>query len=366
MRTAGAWCSGFLVLLFSACELTTLEPSPASVPVRVLSAPVLPPVVDPAVLAAAVRAGVRQPDVNQAVYEVDGFLVALTVEDLASGRPSLVLEPVTGGGPGYLIRGVREGSVYAALGLLDGDVIESINGVPLDGPGQALAALTDSERGVVIQASRAGVSATWDLRFTGGLAWSQIFATRTGAPLPAETVAVAADPVFPDMPSAPAPGGAPEVAGRPRSPGTAASPRPASGSPPSSSSSSPSSSPSPSPSPSPLGTGSPGAIQCAGDGSCSVARRDFDAMVADPNRLLRQVQVSEARGGYKLGGIRSGSQVSQLGFRNGDVLVSVNGTRLDDQLGLLGLYAGLESTRSYNVVYERGGQRQTKNVRLRD
>ena len=89
-------------------------------------------------------------------------------------------------------------------------------------------------------------------------------------------------------------------------------------------------------------------------------------MVADPNRLLRQVQVSEARGGYKLGGIRSGSQVSQLGFRNGDVLVSVNGTRLDDQLGLLGLYAGLESTRSYNVVYERGGQRQTKNVRLRD
>jgi len=334
------------VLLSAACELTTFEPSPASMPVRVLSAPVLPPVVDPAVLAAAVRAGVRQPDVNQAVYEVDAFLVALTVEDLASGRPSLVLEPVTEGGPGYLVRGVREGSVYAALGLLDGDVVESINGVPLDGPGQALAALTDSERGVVIQASRAGVSATRDLRFTGGLAWSQIFATRTGAPLPAETVAVAADPVFPDMPSAPAPGSAPEVAGRPRVAGTAASPRP------SLSSSS--------------GTESPGAIQCAGDGSCSVARRDFDAMVADPNKLLRQVQVSEARGGYKLGGIRSGSQVSQLGFRNGDVLVSVNGTRLDDQLGLLGLYAGLESTRSYNVVYERGGQRHTKSVRLRD
>ncbi len=333
-----------------ACELTTLEPSPASTPARVLSAPVLPPVVDPAVLAAVVRAGVRQPDVNQAVYEVDAFLVALTVQDLSSGRPSVALEPVTGV-PGYMVRGVREGSVYAALGLLDGDVIESINGVPLDAPGQALAALTDSERGVVMQVSRAGVSATRDLRFIGGLAWSQIFATRTGAPLPAETASVVADPVFPDMPSAPVPGSAPEVAGSPRTPG-AASPRSpaAAGSPSSSTSSSPSA----------------GAIQCAGDGSCSVARRDFDAMVADPNKLLRQVQVSEARGGYKLAGIRSGSQVSQLGFRNGDVLVSVNGTRLDDQLGLLGLYAGLEGTRSYNVVYERGGQRQTKSVRLRD
>ena len=326
---------------------------------RVLAAPMLAPVVDPAVLAVAVRAGVRQPDVNQAVYEVDAFLVALTVEDLASGRPSVVLEPVTGGGPGYLVRGVREGSVYAALGLLDGDVIESINGVPLDGPGQALAALTDSERGVVVQASRAGVSATRDLRFTGGLAWSQIFATRTGAPLPAETVAVVADPVFPDMPSAPVPGSAPQVVGGPRASGPAVSPRPG----PSSSSSSSSSSPSSSSSSSSSG---PGAIQCAGDGSCSVTRRDFDAMVADPNKLLRQVRVSESHGGYKLGGIRSGSQVSQLGFRNGDVLVSVNGTRLDDQLGLLSLYAGLEGTRSYNVVYERGGQRQTKSVRLRD
>ena len=81
---------------------------------------------------------------------------------------------------------------------------------------------------------------------------------------------------------------------------------------------------------------------------------------------MRQVSVSEARGGYKLDQIRSGSQVSQLGFRNGDVIISVNGVQLDDSLGLLGLYGGLATTSSYKVVYERAGARRGKVVRLRE
>lgn len=89
-------------------------------------------------------------------------------------------------------------------------------------------------------------------------------------------------------------------------------------------------------------------------------------MVADPNKLLRQVQVSEVNSGYRLSGIRGDSDVSKLGFRNGDVLVAINGTRLDDQLGLLGLYGGLGSTRTYNVSYERGGVRKTRTIRVRD
>jgi S1-C subfamily serine protease len=324
-------------------------------PVKVLSAPVLPPLVDPAVLAAAVRAGVRQPDINQAVYEVDTFLVALTVEDLSSGRPSVTFEPVTEGVPGQLIHGVREGSVYAALGLLDGDIIESINGVPLDGPGQALAGLGEGDRGVVVQVSRAGVSAARELRFVGGLAWSHVLAERTGAPLPAEAPAVIADPVFPDMPSAPAPGAIAEAsAGGPRASGTSSRP----GTTTTPNSTGKSARPEPS--------GASGPIQCGLDGICFVARRDFDAAVADPGKLLRQVSVSEVRGGYKLDGIRSGSQVSQLGFRDGDVVTSVNGVRLDDSLGLLGLYGGLATTSSYKVVYERGGVRRGKVVRLRE
>jgi len=97
-----------------------------------------------------------------------------------------------------------------------------------------------------------------------------------------------------------------------------------------------------------------------------VTRREFDAIVADSDKLSRQVQVSPSGSGYRLSGIRGGSQVSQLGFQNGDVITAVNGTRLDDQLGLLGLYAGLDSTRSYSVTFTRGGARRTKTLRLRD
>jgi type II secretory pathway component PulC len=57
--------------------------------------------------------------------------------------------------------------------------------------------------------------------------------------------------------------------------------------------------------------------------------------------------------------------VAALGFRAGDVIVSVNGARLDDDMAALGLYMGLESTRSYNVTYERNGARASKSIALR-
>ncbi len=341
------------VLWLGACGIEVREPSPASAPVRALPAPSLPPPVDPAVLAAVVRAGVRQRSANESVYEVDAFLAALTVEDLRSGRPSLSVIPALTDGlqSGYQIAGVREGSVYAAIGLLDGDVVEAINGVPLTGPEQAAAALVASERGVVLQISRAEVGQTTELQISGGLAWARLV---PAAPAPAPAEMVPDEPV----PEETVPRGG-TGAGSPVRPGggaAASTPapaaKPAAGKP---AASAPA-----------AGTSTPGAVQCAADGSCSVGREHFDAMVADPNKLLRQVQVSEVNNGYRLSGIRGDSDVSKLGFRNGDVLVAINGTRLDDQLGLLGLYGGLGSTRTYNVSYERGGVRKTRTIRVRD
>ncbi len=341
----GLWLCGVLGVAL-ACE--TREPSPAAVPARVVSiAPALP-LIDPAVLAAAVRDGVRLPDANQGVFEVDAFLVALAVEDLMSGRPSLSLQPSPAGGPiGYVISGVREGSLYAAIGLQDGDVIEAINDLPLDAPERGLAALAGSQRGARLQIVRAGVGMTRELRVVDGLAWGQVLAQRAGVAAP-ELPAVIEPPVLEDVPVG-NPGTGSVASSGSRRPGDAAA-RP------------------PSSTPAPGGSTSPaaGAVQCASDGACSVARRDFDAMVANPEKLLRQVQVSPSGGGYRLSGIHAGSQVSQLGFRNGDVITAVNGTRLDDQLGLLGLYAGLDSTRSYNVTYQRGGARHMRTIRLRD
>jgi len=340
-----------LVLCLAACGVEVREPSPASAPVRVLPAPTLPPPVDAAVFAAAVRAGVRQRNANESVFEVDAFLAALTLEDLRSGRPSLGLSPVVTDGvqSGYRVAGVREGSVYAAIGLLDGDVIEAINGVALVDGEQAMQSLGASERGAMLRISRAGVSSTSELHIAGGLAWAQVLG------LPLRPVAGGPEEPVPEEPVPEEP--LPPVAARPGSPvppGARPGSKPA---PPSASGSS---------------TGSGGAagsgagVLCAADGSCSVTRKAFDAMVADPNRLLKQVQVSEANNGYRLSGIRGDSDVGKLGFRNGDVVTAVNGTSLDDQLGLLGLYGGLGSTRTYNVTILRGGVRQTRTVRLRD
>lgn len=343
------WLWGVLAATL-ACELSTREVSPASLPARVMTAPVVQGI-DPAVLAAAVRDGVRRPDANQGMYEVDAFLVALAVEDLASGRPSLLVQPSPAGGPiGFVISGVREGSLYAALDLRDGDVIEAINGAPLDAPERGLEALAGSQRGARLQIVRAGVGMTRELRVVEGLAWGQVLAQRTGAAPPASPGVIEA-PVIEDMPVADA--GSAQGVRRPGSPGSSvgtASTTPR-GTPSNASSSAPASSSS---------------LQCGSDGACSVTRREFDAIVADPDKLSRQVQVSPSGSGYRLSGIRGGSQVSQLGFQNGDVITAVNGTRLDDQLGLLGLYAGLDSTRSYNVTFTRGGARRTKTLRLRD
>ena len=175
-------------------------------------------------LAAAVRDGVRLPDANQGVFEVDAFLVALAVEDLMSGRPSVRVEPSPAGGPiGYVISGLREGSPYVAIGLQDGDIIEAINDVPLDAPERGLTALAGSQRGARLQIVRAGVGMTRELRVVDGLAWAQVLAQRAGVAPPEPPPAI--EPaVLEDMPVA-EPGGSTPVASRPggaRRPGDAA------------------------------------------------------------------------------------------------------------------------------------------------
>ncbi|PCC66509.1 PDZ domain-containing protein [Nannocystis exedens] len=106
-------------------------------------------------------------------------------------------------------------------------------------------------------------------------------------------------------------------------------------------------------------------MQCASASSCTLDKSLFDAAIADPSKLERQASISPARGGYKLTRVAPGSTVAALGFRAGDVIVSVNGARLDDDMAALGLYMGLESTRNYNVTYERNGARASKSIALR-
>lgn len=359
MRLTAVWV---LCGLTIGCDALAPETSPATLPARVVEAPTLSPsTVDSLVLAAAIRDGVRQRSANEGLYEVDAFLATLVVEDLRSARPSVVLAPVAENGLqiGYRISGIRDGSVYGAVGLLDGDLIESINGVVLAGPDQVAGAIVGSDRVAALQVTRAGVSSVRELRIRPGLAWSTLLAARTGAPPPdlADGTGVIDPPIVavieppPELPLEP-PGASPSPRTSPRGSST---PTPNTGKP----------APRPSPSNPPASGPASSGIACAGDGSCTIPRREFDAAVADPDRLLRQVQFTEVSGGIRLYGVRAGSQVSALGFRNGDIIKSVNGTGMDDQLGLLGLYAGLGNTSTYNVRVARGGATQTRTIRIR-
>src|SRR5690606_21049815 len=111
--------------------------APAPAPVEVATTPAI---TSPAALQAAIAAGIRRRSENEASYEVDAFVAALVVEELAAGGGGGVkVEPALTDGAqvGYRLVEVVPGSAYAQVGLRAGDVIEAVCEARLDGPGRA-------------------------------------------------------------------------------------------------------------------------------------------------------------------------------------------------------------------------------------
>lgn len=349
-----------------------------------------PAIVAPAALQAAIAAGVRRLGENEARFEVDAFVAALAIEELAAGGGGIRVEPAIEGGAmaGYRIAEVVPGSPYALLGLRAGDVIEAIGDVALDSPERAAGLVGALGRGGTLSVVRDGVGFTMEVRVAGGVSWAELLRRRAGTPgvavpdrvtEPGAIAQVSGDlaqeqgalrQVFETIPVA-------EVGAAVR-PGTAEGPRPQAGTsggakaPSGASGGKPASAAggtggTKAPGGSTGGTGSAGGtgVQCASATSCTLDRKVFDAAVADPSKLERQASIARVKNGYKLTRVAPGSTVAALGFRAGDVIVSVNGARLDDDMAALGLYMGLGSTKSYAVVYERGGARASKSIALR-
>ncbi len=350
--TLRAWS---VLLLLVACE-GGVAPPPNAGPQPATAAGV-PVLVEPGALRAAIAAGVRARGENEASFEVDAFVAALVVEELAAGGGGLRVAPALEGGAqvGYRVEALADGSPYARIGLQVGDVIEAIGEVRLDSPGRAVGLLAGSGRGATIAVVRGGVGFTIEVRVAGGVAWDELLRRRGGA----GRIAVSPIGQVPsDRPAQPPEEPPAEV--EPAPPTHAGSGRPAGPAPrPSGGSASGGNGGSGS------GGSGPTVAQCATAASCTLDRKAFDAAVDDPSSLSRQVAIAPTTGGYKLTRVAPGSQVAQLGFRTGDTIVSVNGNRLDDDLAALALYAGLGSTSRYTVVYERGGVRATKTVTLR-
>lgn len=317
---------------------------------------------------AALAAGVRA-RAGVGGFEVDSFLATVALEELASGSSGLTITAHAGanGVDGYEVRGVAPESLYGRLGLRDGDRVVAINGAPATSPGRVLGALAGAGRHLVVEIEREGVSSFVDLRLVDGLAWTATLAAQgIAAPsipmevhsvaLSEEALAAAAAAGVGGGASTQASGGGPRADAAKASGGGAAK---ASGGAGSTSGGSGGSAKAGG------GAGSAGGTSaaCKSASECTIRRSEVSSLISAPEKAMSQARATAVSRGYKLAGVKKGSAVERLGFRDGDVIRSVNGYALNDQAAALALYMSLQSTSVFRVNYERGGAAATKVIR---
>lgn len=112
------------------------------------------------------------------------------------------------------------------------------------------------------------------------------------------------------------------------------------------------------------------AISCREEHRCTIDRNYLIELSANPAALARQMRVipsikdGETRG-LKLYGIRPGSLPNLLGYKNGDLLLSVNGLPFTSPETALGAYSRLRTADTFSVEIERKGERLLKTCDIR-
>ncbi len=110
------------------------------------------------------------------------------------------------------------------------------------------------------------------------------------------------------------------------------------------------------------GSGGTGTISSNDDGTeFSVAEEELSKALANLPRLLSQARaVPYFRNGKSIGmrlfAIRRGSLYEKLGMKNGDIILSVNDTSVNDPAQALKIFEKLKTERSINLELERNGQ----------
>jgi hypothetical protein len=82
----------------------------------------------------------------------------------------------------------------------------------------------------------------------------------------------------------------------------------------------------------------------------------------DMGAFMRKVRITPSPGGARIAGLRSSSLLAQLGFKNGDVLKSVNGFDLTEPDKALEAYAKLRNAKTIEVELTRSGTPHTIRV----
>lgn len=95
-----------------------------------------------------------------------------------------------------------------------------------------------------------------------------------------------------------------------------------------------------------------------------VSRSMIDKELQDMAKLQREARVvphfkDNQYQGFKLVGVRPGSLYRSLGIRSGDIITSVNGTRIDNPGKALELFEQLKKSSNISVDIERRGQPRT-------
>jgi len=103
----------------------------------------------------------------------------------------------------------------------------------------------------------------------------------------------------------------------------------------------------------------------------SLKREKIDAAVNDLNTLMKQVRIRPhfkdgQPDGLTLSGIRSKSIFSEMGLRNGDVIIGVDGNTIASVDDALKLYENLQSSTAVQVEIRRRGQLKTIDYKIEE
>ena len=110
-------------------------------------------------------------------------------------------------------------------------------------------------------------------------------------------------------------------------------------------------------------------IQRTGSGKIKVARKLIEHSMSNLASIMQDALIKPyfRRGmveGFKITRIRNGSLYSQLGLKNGDVLVAINNEKLDDPRKLLTLYDRFKNLNEIKLKIKRRGRQEILSYQL--
>lgn len=109
--------------------------------------------------------------------------------------------------------------------------------------------------------------------------------------------------------------------------------------------------------------GQPETVRQVAENSFVIQRDALEEALGDPQRLAQQGQIvpnyrDGENHGIKLIGVTSNSVYSQIGIRSGDVILGINGRKIQNQNQALEMLQGLRGAAGAQIEVERRGERQ--------